>query len=76
MLGVKKEGFRIALILGICIKFLDLSFLDKFTTILLILLSLALTILLLLALNAFKAELNDLVVFNKKKNYAAILLKP
>ena len=76
-LEVKKIGFSIALIFGICIKFLDLLFLDKFTIVLLtLLLLLPLTTLLSLSLNIFKANsLDNLDIFNKKTSGAAILLK-
>ena len=76
-LGVRKVGFLIALIFSIYIKFLNLLFLnllDKFTTILLTLLSISKT-LLFLSLNAFEVESDNLIVFNNKINNAAILLK-
>ena len=76
-LEVKKLHSFIAPIFGIYVKFLDFLFLDKFTTVLLALLPPLSTILLLLALNTFGANLsNDLVIFNKKISGAATLLKP
>ena len=57
-------------------QLLDLLFLNKFTTILLVLPPPPLTTLLLLALNALEANLlDDLVIFNRKVNKTAILLK-
>ena len=55
--------------------FLDLLFLDKFTTVSLALPPLPTIILLLLALNVFKAKSDNPVFFNKKVNNAAILFK-
>ena len=74
-LRVKKIGFPIAPIFGICIEFLNFLFLDKFTTILLAL-SLTSTILLSSNLNTFRAKSNDPIIFNNKVNNTAILLKP
>ena len=77
MLEVRKIGFVIAIIY---IKTLNLGFfnflkLDKFYKILSVLLSLSFTILLLLILNVFEANnLYDLIIFDTKKNDAAILL--
>ena len=72
-----KVGSFIALIFGICVKFLDLLFWDEFTTILLALLLLLLIISLSSDLNIFKANsLDDSIVFNKKISGIAILLKP
>ena len=76
VLGVKKLSSPIAPIFGTRIKFLDFSFLDKFTTVPLILLPLPPITSLSLALNAFEAYTSDdLVVFNKEVSSAAILLK-
>ena len=76
-LGVKNIDFFIALIFDIYAKFLDLSFSNKFTIVLLALLSPSLsTILLSLALNIFMAKSNNLIVFNKEVSSKAILLKP
>ena len=78
ILRVRKLSSLVALIFGIYIKFRDLSFLDllnKFTTILLALLSTS-TILLSLALNVFKAKSDNLIVFNNKVSRVAIPLKP
>ena len=71
VLGFTNIDFFVALIFGICVKFLD-----KFIIVLLAILLLLSTTLLLLALNIFRANcLNNLIVFNKKINGAAILLK-
>ena len=81
-LRVKKICFFIAIIFDLYINFLDLLFfdlldLDKFITVLLAFLLLFPTILLLLALNVFKAEfLYDLIVFNIEISSITILLKP
>ena len=76
MLEVRKLGSPIASIFGICIKFLDLLFLDEFTTVLLVLPPPPLTTSLLSALNIFKANfLHNPVVFNREARGAAILLK-
>ena len=72
---VKKVVSLIALLFGIYINFLDLLFLDKFTIVLLAL-PLILKILLLSALNAYRAKFDNLVTFNNKVNNAVILLKP
>ena len=79
-LKVRKIGSSIIPIFGIYVQFLDLLFfdflnLDKFLDILLALPP-TLTILLLLALNAFKAKFDDAVVLNSKIIGVAILLKP
>ena len=75
-LGVRKLGSSIAPIFGTRVEFLDFSFLDKFTTVLLVLPSTPTTSL-SSALNAFRADsLDDLVVFNRKVSGVAILLKP
>ena len=75
-LGVRKLDSPVASIFGTRVKFLDLLFLNKFTTILLARLPTP-TTLLLLALNVFRPDsLDDLVVFNKEVSDAAILLKP
>ena len=66
MLEVKKIDFFVALIFGTYVKSLDLLFLNKFTIILLALLSPPLTTLLSTALNAFDANSDNLIVFNKK----------
>ena len=77
---IKKIEFFVVPIFSIYVKFLGLSFfdlLDKFTTVLLILLPSLLTISLLSALNVFKANFSDnLVLFNIKVNSIVILLKP
>ena len=74
-LGIKKIDFSIALIFDIYVKFLDLLFLDKFTTILLALL-LSSKILSSLIWNAFGTNfLDGLFVFNIEINNTAILLK-
>ena len=71
MLKVKKVDFSIALIFGICVKFLD-----KFSTVLLVLLPPSPTTLLSSALNAFKVNfLNNLIVFNRKISSIEILVK-
>ena len=74
-----KIGFFIVPIFSICIKFLDLLFFDlfnKFTTVLLALLLSPLTILLLLALNAFGANFSyNWVIFDIEISSIAILLK-
>ena len=75
MLGIRKIYFFIALTFSIYIKYLDLLFWNKFTTILLVL-PLNWTILLSLILNVFKTKLEDLVIFNNKISSVAILLKP
>ena len=79
MVKIKKINFFIALIFGIYVKFIDLSFfnlLDEFTTVLLALLLLLLTISLLLVLNIFKANFsNNPIIFNIKISSIAILLK-
>ena len=69
-------NYLVVSIFGIYVKFLDLLFLDKFTTVSLILLLLLLTTSLLLALNAFKVKFDNFVVFNKKISNIAILFKP
>ena len=76
MLEIRKIDFFVTLIFGIYIKFLDLLFLDKFTTVSLTLLLSLLTTLLLLILNTFKAKFDNPVIFNKKISVVAILLKP
>ena len=68
-------GFCIASIFGTCIKFLDLLFLDKFTTVLLALLLSLSTTSFSLVLNVFKAKCDDLIIFNRKLINATILLK-
>ena len=73
-LKVKKVDSFIAPIFDIHVNFLDILFLDKFTTILLAL-QLTSTILLLLTLNIFKAGSDNLIAFNNKVNSIAILLK-
>ena len=73
---VRKLGFFVALIFNIHVDFLNLLFLDKFITISLILSPLSLTTLLLLILNAFDADSDDLFMFNTKISSIAILLKP
>ena len=76
VLMVKKLDTSVALIFGTHVKFLDFLFLNKFTIVLLALSLLSLTISFSSALNVFGANsLNNLVVFNKKVNNAAILLK-
>ena len=74
-LGIKKLGSLIASIFGTRIDFLDLLFLDKFTIVSLVFLSLSSTISLLSTLNAFGANSHNLIVFNREINSAAILLK-
>ena len=77
MLEVEKLGFFIAPIFDIYVKFLDFSFLDKFTTVLLALLPLPLlTNLLLSALNTFGADFsNNSIIFYRNISDIAILLK-
>ena len=64
-------NFFLISIFGIHIKFLE-----KFINILLALLLSSLITLLSSTLNVFEAKSNNLVIFNKKINSAAILLKP
>ena len=73
---IRKLSFPVALIFGIHVDFLDLLFLAKFTTVILVLTPPLPTTLLLSVFNAFKAKFDNLVVFNKKINNAAIMLKP
>ena len=75
-LEVKKLDSSIALIFGIRIKFLDFLVLNKFTTVLLAIPLLPLTILLLLPFSVFESKFGDLVLFNREVNNTAILLKP
>ena len=72
MCEIRKIRFFIASIFGIYIQFLDLLFMNKFTTILLALPS-TLTNLLSLALNTFNVKFDDLVAFNNKISSIAIL---
>ena len=65
LLEVKKLGSPIALIFGTCVGFLDILFLDEFTTVLLALSSTS-TTLLLLALNAFGVKSNDPIALTVK----------
>ena len=76
VLKVWKLGFFIAPIFGIYLDFLDFLFLNKFTTISLALLSLSPTTSLLSALNAFEANFDNQIVFNKEVNDALIMTKP
>ena len=73
---VKKLDSPIALTFSTRVNFLDLLFLDKFTTVLLVLRLSSLTTSLLSALNAFEAKSNNSVIFNKAISDVAILLKP
>ena len=75
MFGVRKLGSFVAPIFGKCVKFLDFSFFEKFTTVLLGLLSTPIT-LLLSTLNIFYTKFDNLVVFNSKVSNATILVKP
>ena len=75
MLKIQKIDSFVALIFGIFVKFLDLLFLAKFKTILLVL-QLTLSTSLLSVLNVFKIKFDNPIVFNNKVNSAAILLKP
>ena len=60
---------------GIQVEFLDFSFLDNFTIILLTLLSTP-TTLLLLALNTFGAKFDNSIFFNNKISNVTIILRP
>ena len=78
MLKIRKVDFSIALKFSIYIKFQDLLFfnwLDEFATVLLALVLLLLITLLLSTQNAFEANSDDLIIFNKKASNIAILLK-
>ena len=76
-LEVRKIDSFIAPIFGIYVNFLNFSFLDKFTTILLALPPSPPTISSLLALNAFEADFfDDPIIFNREVNSIVISLKP
>ena len=72
---VKKLGSLISWIYSIYVNFLNLLFLDKFTTILLALSLSSSTNSLLSIPNAFEAKLYNLVIFNREVSDIAILLK-
>ena len=74
-MGVRKISFSIALIFSIYLKSLDLLFLDKFTNVSLVLLPPLSTMSLSSILNAFEADFNIPVVFNREISNIAILLK-
>ena len=75
MLRVKKIGLLIALIFSIHIEFLNLLFLDKFTTVLLALPLLSLTTSLSSTVNTFEVKCDNFVILNRKINNTVILLK-
>ena len=72
---IRKLGSPVAPIFGTHVKFLDFLFLDKFTTIPLALSPSSPTTSLSSALNAFGADFDNPVVFNREVSSAAILLK-